>query len=502
MGFILKKMGKVFLAKRWRRFEKFQENPEQAQAELWAKIRAGLLGTQIANKLQLDKIQTYQEYLTQIPVHDYEFYRPLIEAVALGEQSVLYHGPTRYFGLTSGTSGQHKKIPYNDAMLELFRNFRNNVGALINHKVPNANVLRDIQFKYASSPVTYLENNIVHGYASGIMAVQPVRFYNAKMLPSERVFHLQDWSSQLDAITGEVKNQDIKIINGIPTYMLHLFEGILERTGKKNLSELWPNLEAFVYMATPIEPYRQDLQALIGKKIPFLGAYVATESAMGLEVAPGQYALDFQSTLFTFSPPQNPQKVLSPKELQLGEDYLLNIGTPNGMLQYALKDKVRVVQLSPLRFEFRERAGHEINAAGEKMSEKNLTTSLIRVREKLNHPIEHFFVYPKKGGDGRFHYQWLLCGRSGESHLAQDFARNLEEELLKLNTDYQEIRLKDQVLGASHVTFISPQLARSYFTRFKHLGQLKMKSAFQSEEDFGQFWAKTFPQEERPRFLS
>src|SRR5436853_2897558 len=58
-----------------------------------------------------DKIESYEDFKKQIPVRDYEQYKPYIEKIKSGKQHVLWKGKPIYFAKTSGTTSGVKYIP-------------------------------------------------------------------------------------------------------------------------------------------------------------------------------------------------------------------------------------------------------------------------------------------------------------------------------------------------------------------------------------------------------
>ena len=71
-----------------------------------------LATTALGRDLHFDKIKTYREYATTVPVTQYSFYEPYVERIRAGEQQVMTKGQVTWFGKTAGTtSGKSKLVP-------------------------------------------------------------------------------------------------------------------------------------------------------------------------------------------------------------------------------------------------------------------------------------------------------------------------------------------------------------------------------------------------------
>ena len=73
-------------------------------------------------------------------------------------------------------------------------------------------------------------------------------------------------------------------------------------------------------------------------------------------------------------------------------------------------DKIRVIQIKPyILIEILGRSGQAMNLFGEKIPERDLEFQWVEAVGTLGDKsdVEHFFVYPSYGCDGRAFYQWV-----------------------------------------------------------------------------------------------
>ncbi len=53
---------------------------------------------------------------------------------------------------------------------------------------------------------------------------------------------MDEWESKIEKIAEATIKENVTSVSGVPTWTLVLFKRILEITGKKTMSEVWPSL--------------------------------------------------------------------------------------------------------------------------------------------------------------------------------------------------------------------------------------------------------------------
>src|SRR5699024_2433339 len=72
------------------------------------------------------------------------------------------------------------------------------------------------------------------------------------------------------------------VITASPSWILTLFQQVLKETGKKQIREVWPNLNLLICGGLKLANYKPQLQKLIGdKKADFIETYGASEGYIG-----------------------------------------------------------------------------------------------------------------------------------------------------------------------------------------------------------------------------
>ena len=462
-----------------------QSEFEKSQERLWKKMRKDLEGTQIYENLNLQYIETYESYAKLLNSFDWDFYAPYVESIIDGNEDVLFHDEIEYFGLTSATSGKDsKRSPYNKKMIQVFLNAQKYTASVVSSN-SDVNMLDASRLTFGSCPVSYNDGRFNYGYISGILSIKTPKYLQKNTFPSSKALHIENWDEKVSTIIEESVNRDIEIISGIPTYIITILETVLEKTGKKSIKEIWPNLKVFIYGATPIIQYQNRINELVGRSLDYFGIYAATEAPIGISCGEKTYVPN-PDILYSFNPVENEKIKLSVKDLEVGKKYFVNVGTPNGFLNYAMKDIIEVKSLKDVvEFEVCGRQNTGMNLAAEKVSDQQILETISKTKTELDIDIRHFFVSPQMK-DGRPNYLWTLFISDMHDINKIDVAKHLDKTLRHVCDDYNDCRL-EKVISNSEVNFKSISILKEYFLTNQHKGQFKMKTSFPVQKTFENF---------------
>ena len=82
-------------------------------------------------------------------------------------------------------------------------------------------------------------------------------------MPSWSTNCIDDWEAKVDAIVEETLPENMTVISGIPPWVQMYFEKLQEKTGK-NIGDIFPEFNLFIYGGVNYEPYRKKFENLIG----------------------------------------------------------------------------------------------------------------------------------------------------------------------------------------------------------------------------------------------
>ena len=96
-------------------FERAALNPEKTQLDFLKQLLHREKDTAFGKEHSFANIKTYEDYRKQVPIRDYEGFRPYVDRLTEGEDAVLTRERPWMFATTSGTTDQPKLIPVNNA---------------------------------------------------------------------------------------------------------------------------------------------------------------------------------------------------------------------------------------------------------------------------------------------------------------------------------------------------------------------------------------------------
>lgn len=459
-----------------RRIDAWAGNAVAAQNKVLAQLLHKGAGTAFGRDHGLASVRNHQDFQSAVPIRDYEQLKPYIERIKDGQRDVLWPGRPRYFAKTSGTTSGVKYIPLTtDSLPNHFGTARN---ALFNYyaRSGQGQWLDGKMIFLSGSPVLEDVGGIPTGRLSGIVNHLVPAWLRSNQMPSYTVNCIEDWEEKLDKIVTETLREDMRLISGIPPWVQMYYERLLERSGRQTVREIFPNFSMFVYGGVNFEPYRAQLEALVGARIPSVETYPASEGFIAFQDRPDEHGLllNVQSGIFfEFVPAEeifSPQPTrLSLAEVELGVNYALIINNNAGLWGYNIGDTVQFVSLSPPRIVVSGRVKHFISAFGEHVIGKEVEEAMLATAAAFGARVTEFTVAPciaPPEGGLPYHEWWVEFDRQPEQ--LERFAAALDEEMTRQNIYY-----KDLIAGNILRPCVVRPLPHDTFRRYmKSLGKL------------------------------
>jgi hypothetical protein len=273
---------------------------------------------------------------------------------------------------------------------------------------------------------------------------------------------MADWPEKIAAIAARTATRDIRLLAGIPSWVLILAEALRQTAAKAgrdvpHLRALWPQFECFVHGGVPIAPYLDELRAALGPGVTFHEVYPASEGFIAVQDAEpeaGLRLLTDAGIFYEFLPLERYDEsaldtlgahALTLAEVEAGRDYVLLMTTPAGLCRYVIGDVVRFVSTAPPRLVYAGRTKLQLSAFGEHVIEKELTDALTAVARQHSFSIAQFHVAPlfvdAQAGRARGAHEWWLAF-AGNAPTASDtaLAAELDAALRRSNDDYDAKR--------------------------------------------------------------
>ena len=178
---------------------------------------------------------------------------------------------------------------------------------------------------------------------------------------------MSEWDTKLEAIAESTIDRDITNLSGVPSWFLVLIKHILKKTGRQNLTEVWPNLEVFFHGGISFAPYREQYRELISNPdMHYVETYNASEGFFAvqndLSVA-GMLLLIDLGIFYEFIPLGKSNGHAVPLwEVEAGRNYEMVITSNGGLWRYRMGDTVKILSTNPLKISISGRTKHYINA--------------------------------------------------------------------------------------------------------------------------------------------
>ncbi len=454
------------IKKRIHQIDLFRKYPIDVQQEWFGRLIESGRQTEFGRRHGFQSIESYNDFREKVPLQTYEDFQEDINRLMEGEQGILWPTETKWFAKSSGTtSSRSKLLPVTKESLEEchYKGGKDLLGmyyhAHSNRKLYNGKHL----IIGGSAQINHLSNDSYFGDLSAIIVKNLPWWAEIRRTPAREIALMSEWEEKIEKMAQSTIEQDVYIIAGVPSWTLVLANRVLEITGKKNLKEVWPNLELFMHGGVSFEPYRKQFEALIpDPEMHYVETYNASEGFFGIQdqVDSDEMLLMLDYGIFYEFIPMNEyngvhsKKVISLEEVELDVNYAIVITTNAGLWRYILGDTIRFTNLLPYRFKITGRTKSFINAFGEELIVENAENAIAEACRKTNAKIREFTacpIYMEDKNSGA--HEWCIEFTQHPDDTKR-FNRILDETLRELNSDYDAKRYNDLILNEPKINVV------------------------------------------------
>jgi len=437
------------------------------------------------------QIKSVADFRRRVPVATYEDHHPYIERVLHGDVEALFAPGTRIlmFAMTSGTTGQPKRLPITEA---LFREYKLGwriwaAGCYGDHLA----VLSQRTIQLTSDWQQYTAPcGIPCGQISGLAAASRPWFAQRMFQPPGIVARIHDpVARHYASLRFALESSRVgMIITANPSTLVEfgrradrdkeslirdIYDGslscdmpqeirqvlarrilrrrperareldrIASRQGELLPKHAWPNLSVLaIWTGGSMNVYLPQLPPLYGSTAIRDHGLSASEGRMTIPLSDGTSAglLDFHHHYFEFIPVDEhgsaQPTVLEGHELEIGRDYYIVLTTSGGLYRYDIHDVVRCVGFegqAPL-LEFLNKGKNFCSLTGEKLSEFQAVRAVEASFAQLGLPLDTFTLAPTLDGHPRY---LLLLEPPAHGGRSDELAHRLQVNLERLNEEY------------------------------------------------------------------
>lgn len=439
------------------------------QQQTLQKLVAKARDTRFGREHRFASIRTIADYQSRVPVREYEaFWKEYWQPAYPHLENVTWPGRIPYYALSSGTtSGTTKDIPISHEMLKSNRKAALTTLALFRSHYPKTPLLNGrIFFLGGNTQMSQGPDGSRRGDLSAIAAVEVSRLMRPYTFPPLELSAIADWKQKVQTLAERSASMPITMLSGVPSWMLLLFEHLKRVTGKATIAEIWPTLRLVIHGGTKFDAYRDIFRNEIGsERVRFLEVYpcsegfVATEDPRSgmLRIVP-DHGIFFEFVpVSEFDEQHGKLKSDHPvrhtlANVEPGVQYALLVSSCAGLWSYLIGDTIAFEKRTPPLIRFTGRTKYFLSAFGEHLISEEIEKAVAQAARLTGAEVEEHHVGPVFSTDSKKpgHHRYLIEFRRQPDDPAR-FARLIDEELCRLNEDYQAHR-------SGNLTMLAPEM--------------------------------------------
>jgi hypothetical protein len=482
---------------RWQSWQWLTRQPRAAQNRLLQKILRRNQATAFGRDHGFAAIQTIDDYRRQVPIGDYERFRPYIERAQQGENSVLTAEPVLMFTMTSGSTGAPKLIPVTASTRASHARLTELWFSRLFHDHPDC-AAGKIFALVGAAVEGRTAGGIPYGAASGLIYQSSPRWIRrAHALPYE-IAEIKDFQAKYYAAMRLALEQDVTFLGTPnPSTLLRLvdtadrfrdeiikdihdgtlssrseipsairaaiapnrsraqeLQTIIERQGRLRPQEYWPRLQLIgCWKGGSVGVRLNELKQWFGAETPTrdLG-YLASEAQMSLPVSDQGSAgiLAIDTNFYEFIPETeiNSAKpiTLTCDELEAGGIYYVILTTAGGLYRYDINDVIRVAGFhgrTPL-IEFLRKGRDVTNITGEKLHVNQLIQAMQQAQRATATAVTHFRACADVEAS-RYAFMVEFDCTNPDKETLKHLLAELDTHLSGMNVEYADKRKSDRL---------------------------------------------------------
>jgi len=490
---ILDKSALLIFKSRLKSIERFVRYPEIVQSEQFNILIQTAQNTEWGKKYDYASIRSYEDFASRVPVQDYEDISPYVKRIMKGENNILWPEKIKWMAKSSGTTDKSKFIPVSETSLREchYKGGKDTVATYLNNRIDSRLFSGKALILGGSCKPAPYNQHVLAGDLSAVLIknINPVA--NLFRVPSKKIILMDEWEAKLEAIYKCVVNKNVTNLSGVPSWFMVLIKKILEYTGKKHLTEIWPNLEVFFHGGVSFTPYCEQYRSLIpSERMRYMETYNASEGFFAIQndlSDPSLLLLLDYGIFYEFIPLEEiasaHPKIYRLQDVELNKNYALVMTSNNGLWRYIVGDTLMFKNKNPYKIVITGRTRHFINAFGEELMVDNADKALYKACFDTNSKIKEYTAAPVyMSSEHKGKHQWLIEFEEAPASLSE-FTAILDKTLQSLNSDYEAKRYKDITLDMPTVSIARKNLFYDWLKEKDMLGgQHKVPRLFNNQE--------------------
>ncbi len=479
---------------------KFKTSPQKLQELQLSRLVQIAKDTKFGQEHSFSEIKSVADYQKNVPLRKYEdFWRDYWKESFPIIENITWPGIIPYFAVTSGTtSGTTKYIPLTKEMEK--SNTKAGLDLLVYHlnNYHESKLLSGKSFFLGgSTELVKQADGVFSGDLSGMVAKNMAWFVKPFYFPPEELALISNWEEKIDTFAKESLKQKLKLISGVPSWMLIFFQKLFDlRPAANNLIQnLFPDLEVLVHGGVNFSPYEKQFRKLIsGSKIQFREVYPASEGFIAIaDRGSGEgLKLNLDHNIFFEFVPLTELSSPNPTRHWVGNiepdiNYAIVLSSCSGMWSYIIGDTVKFIDTKTPRLLVTGRTSYTLSAFGEHLIEEEIQDAISTASNDINKSVTDFSVaplYPQTTAELGGHI-YIIEFKEGDLSIPEieRFAKVLDRRLSERNEDYEAHRAKGYGLNSPKIKVVPPGSFSGWMkSRGKLGGQNKVPRIINDQE--------------------
>ena len=465
--------------RRFKHIELFIKYPIETQNNLLLNLLSCASNSQFGKKFNFDNIMTYQEFKKAVPLVGYEDIEQSIDKIRNGHKNIYWSSAIKWFAMSSGTTQSKSKfIPVSsEALKGCHFKAGNDMISIYYTLCPDSKVFSGKILKLGGTHAIHSSKKSYYGDLSAVLINNLPFWAQLSSRPNLKTSLLSQWEIKLEQIVKQTIDQNITCLVGVPSWMLVLLNRVLERANKNHIKDVWPNLELFIHGGVNFEPYLDQYQNVIGKKINYLEIYNASEGFFAIQDQKNSKELLLMldhGIFYEFIPMEEfhsnkQESIVSLSKVEIGKNYAIVISTNSGLWRYIIGDTVKFTSLSPFRIKITGRTKHFINTFGEELIMENAENAIRVASQNTQSIVKEYTAGPiYMDRDLAGGHEWVIEFSKKPKSIKQ-FGHEIDSALKTLNSDYEAKRYNNMALKTPKITTARPNL---FYDWMKERGKL------------------------------
>lgn len=450
---------RTYFSWRKKRIESIRNQAIERQQEWFAYLLHHGSNSCFGKEHALHSKMNYSDFVTAIPVQDYNSLFPYIERILSGENFILWDTPIQWMAKSSGTTQSKSKfIPVSKESLWV-NNYLSAQDTMTAYCLlfPHTKLFAGKGLMLGGSfQKTTPHPAIQIGDVSAILLQNMPNLGDFLKASNRETLLCDNWQQKLVLLSKTSLKQNVTSLSGVPSWILLVLKEVLQMTGKQQIFDVWKNLELFMHGGVSFAPYLEEYKKILpGNQLFYMNVYNASEGFFGFQdqkESDELLLLTNNGIFYEFAAVsqagKTEEQAIPLWEVKPDVEYAMLISTAAGLWRYLIGDTIRFTSTRPYRFRITGRTRHYINAFGEELIVENADKALAATCRQTGAAFTDYTAAPVYLGSNtaKACHEWVIEFTTPPPDLGY-FTYLLDKELQNLNSDYEAKRSGELLLN-------------------------------------------------------